>query len=148
MLHRRRRIAARVLAVGLLAATLSAVDSLTFPDTAEARCAGNGNPVNSTFSYNGTVRVSDDPVTGTCNGNQLYTADLRDRSADGNCVSVQFMETGIGWTTAASTCGGTERFEWRDRNDNSRVYQRFCLVQAGVCGWGTVIGGYGTNYGY
>lgn len=157
MLHRRRRLAARFLAVGLLAATLSAVDSMTFPDTAEARCAGNGNPVNSTFSYGGVVRVSDDPVTGTCNGNQLYTADLKDRnSADPYCVSVHFKETGINWTEAAYTCGGTVRFEWRDRNDNSRVYQQFCIYNPGtgflLCGWGTqggVLGQYyGTNYGY
>jgi hypothetical protein len=156
MLHRRRRLAARFLAVGLLAATLSAVDSLTFPDTAEARCAGNGNPVNSTFSYGGVVRVSDDPVTGTCNGNQLYTADLKDRRADGNCVEVWFYDAGGPWTQAASTCGGTVRFEWRDRNNNSRSYQQFCIYNPDTgffsCGWGTQAGVlgqyYGTNYGY
>jgi hypothetical protein len=158
MLHRRRRLAARFLAVGLLAATLSAVDSLTFPDTAEARCAGNGNPVNSTFSYFGEVRVSDDPVTGTCNGNQLYTADLIDRNPnDPYCVQVWFKETGIDWTIAKEICGGgTERFEWRDRNSNSRAYQAFCIRNPSsgyfTCGWGTqtsYLGRYyGTNYGY
>lgn len=90
MLHRRRWLAARFLAVGLLAATLSAVDSLASPTPAEARCAGNGNPVRSTFSYNGKVRVSETPVTGTCNGNNIYTGVLKDESRDANCVSIYF----------------------------------------------------------
>jgi hypothetical protein len=161
MNHRLLRLAARFLAVGLLAATLSMVDSLTFPDTAEARCAGNGNPVNSTMSYGGVVRVSDDPVTGTCNENQLYTAVLKDRRADGNCVEVFFGETvpgGIRWLRAAYTCGPDVRFEYRDINDNSRAYQTFCIYDRDTfatvaCGWGnstslTLGQYYGTNYGY
>lgn len=160
MLHRRRRLAARFLAVGLLAATLYTVDSLTFPDTAEARCAGNGNPVVSSFSYGGVVRVSEDPVTGTCNGNQTYTADLEDRRADGNCVEVWFREPGNpSWyrPPGGVTCGGTSRFEYGDLDGNSRVYETFCIYNrnTGVrvaCGWGTQAGDlgqyYGTNYGF
>jgi hypothetical protein len=154
MLHRRRRLAARFLAVGLLAATLSAVDSLAFPDTAEARCAGNGNPVVSSFSYGGTVRVSEDPETGTCNGTQLYTAVLEDRSADGNCVLVRFWEASIGWRVGAATCGPDMRFEYRDDNNNSRAYEQFCIWDDDppfiACGWGTQVGEqyYGVNYGY
>jgi hypothetical protein len=71
MLHRRRRLAASFLAIGLLAATLFTVDSLAFPDTAEARCNGVNNPVRSTFSYNGVLRVSETPVSGTCNANNV-----------------------------------------------------------------------------
>jgi hypothetical protein len=161
MLHRGHRLAARVLAVGLLAATLYAVDSLAFPDTAEARCAGTGNPVRSTFSYAGTVRVSETPVTGTCNNNQLYQGILKDEYRDGRCVSVLFKEADmVDWEIAETVCGvgETTPFEWRDRNDNSRVYQTFCAVDPGanpaaVCGWGTqastIVGRYyGTNYGF
>ena len=156
MLHRRRRLAARFLAIGLLAATLSAVDSLALPGTAEARCIGVGNPVRSTFSYNGTVRVSETPVTGTCNGNQAYSGTLKDERADGNCVSVWFMESATGgqWISPGSgyTCGGTSSFEWHDLNGNSRVYERFCLEDPDtgpfVCGWGSTINDFGTNYGY
>jgi hypothetical protein len=153
MLHRRRRLAARVLAVGLLAATLYTVDSLTFPDTAQARCAGNGNPIVSSFSYNGTVRVSEDPVTGTCNENQTYTAVLKDR-ADGNCALVRFWESSRGWYTAAATCGQPVEFSYRDDNNNSRAYEQFCIWDDNppfvACGWGTQVGEqyYGVNYGY
>jgi hypothetical protein len=45
MIHRRRRLAARFLAVGLLAAPLFTVDSVTSPRPAEARCNGVNNPV-------------------------------------------------------------------------------------------------------
>jgi hypothetical protein len=160
MLHRRRRLAVRLLAVGLLAVTLSAVDLLTFSDTAEARCAGNGNPVRSTFSYGGTVRVSETPLDGTCNGNNIYRGTLRDERADGNCVEVWFKETGTGgaWISppGGTACGGSSTFEWDDRNGNSRVYQTFCIHNPddgfSACGWGTQVGlmgqYFGENYGY
>jgi hypothetical protein len=73
MLHRGRRLAASLLGVGLLAATLFAVDSLTLPSPAEARCMGEGNPVYSWFSHAGAVRASETPGAGTCNGNNVYT---------------------------------------------------------------------------
>jgi hypothetical protein len=156
MLYRRRRLVARFLAIGLLAATLFTVDSLTFPDTAEARCAGTGNPVRSTFSYGGVVRVSETPVTGTCNGNQTYQGVIRDERADNNCVTVKFKEAGFDWMIpdGGTACGGTSTFEWHDFNDNSRVYQQLCISNPNTgfvaCGWGTQVGNqyYGTNYGY
>lgn len=159
MLDRGRRLAARLLAVGLLAATLCTVDSLALPSPAEARCAGNGNPVVSSMSYGGVVRVSEDPVTGTCNENQTYTAVLEDRSADGNCVHIFFRETGDTWRPVASSCGGPGvRFTYVDNNGNSRAYEMFCLVRDAppypivACGWGTSAGAFGqyfgTNYGY
>jgi hypothetical protein len=157
MLHRRRWLAARFLAVGLLAATLSAVDSLASPTPAEAHCAGNGNPVRSTFSYNGKVRVSETPVTGTCNGNNIYTGVLKDESRDANCVSIYFWEASTGWRKppGGQVCGkgNTSRFEWRDHNGNSRAYEQFCIFPDDgtpntVCGWGTLVGNSGVNYGY
>ena len=162
MAHRRHRLAARFLAISLLAATLYAVDSLASPSPAEARCTGINQPVKSTFVVGGRTVASETPLSGTCNGNQLYSGVLRDESADGYCVAVQFKETGIGWTPpspATQVCGDGDAltFEWRDRNSNSYVYQRFCIqpLSGGsyICGWGTGVGTYqsspyGVNQGF
>jgi hypothetical protein len=158
MLHRRRRLVARFLAISLLAATLFTVDSLTSPDTAEARCKGQGNPFWSYFSYNGAIRVSENPYDGTCNGNNIYTGLLKDESSDGLCVSVKFKEAGFDWMIpdGGTVCGygGTSRFEWRDINGNSLVYQQFCLANPNtgfaVCGWGNQVGNQysAQNWGY
>jgi hypothetical protein len=160
MLHRRHHLAARFLAISLLAATLYAVDSLASPSPAEARCTGVNQPVKSTFIVSGRTVASETPVTGTCNGNQLYSAVLRDESADGYCVYVQFKEVGIDWTPAVppgALCGGSASFEWRDGNSNSYVYEPFCIQPlsggAYTCGWGTGVGTYanspyGVNQGF
>jgi hypothetical protein len=159
MLHRLRRLAARLLAVGLLAATLFVADSLALPSPAEARCAGVNRPVRSTFTVD-VLRAYDSPLSGTCNGNQVYGAILYDARGDGFCVEVQFKETGIAWTRPAYglACGGSSYFEWRDRNGNSYSYQRFCIwsrVTGSVyCGWGDRFSAgygpspYGVNSGY
>jgi hypothetical protein len=155
MLHWLRRLAARFLAIGLLAATLFAVDSLTSPSPAEARCNGVNNPVTSNFYY-GSLRASETPGAGTCNGNNVYSGVVKDESQDGYCVSVWFKETGINWTRAGKVCtaGNTSEFHWTDRNGNSYVYERFCMEPASdpslpmICGWGSDKDGYGVNHGY
>lgn len=158
MIHRRHRLAARFLAIGLLAATLFTVDSLTAPSPAEARCNGVNNPVTSTFSYGGGVAVSETPRAGTCNGNDIYTGVLKDTRADGLCVSVWFHYPGQGWFKplgAGPVCGtgSTSTFEWNDTNDNSSVYQMFRLYRASNLdfvaeGWGTQQNTYGLNHGF
>ena len=146
MSHRGRRLAARFLAIGLLAATLFAVDSLASPSPAEARCKGINTPVYSWYGFAETVRASETPGAGTCNSNNIYTGVLKDEAADGLCAQVLFMEAGIGWTPAVpgGVCGygNTKSFQWRDRNDNSFAYQKFCLQKVNPpytvvgCGWG------------
>ena len=155
MSHRLRRLAARFLALSLLAATLFAVDSLASPSPAEARCTGVSHPVTSLFAWNGgSERVSETPTAGTCNRNNIYTGVLKDTRADGYCVSVWFKETGIEWTQAPGgyVCGSgsTSTFQWEDLNGNSTVYQQFCIESPSVaiCGWGNNTGGYATNSGY
>lgn len=155
---RRRRLAARLLAISLLAATLFTVDSLASPSPAEARCNGVNNPVKSTFSYGGYVVASETPRAGTCNGNNTYTGVLKDERADGYCVHVQFMEAGNPWLPPnpyGNVCGAgkTTTFDWDDVNGNSYVYQHFCIVRSSnndlvACGWGSTINGYGVNHGY
>jgi hypothetical protein len=158
MRHRRRRLAASFLTIGLLAATLYAIDSLALPSTAEARCMGVNNPVTSWFAWNGSKRVSETPGAGTCNGNNIYSGVVKDELADGYCVEVQFKETGIDWTIpdggAVCGSGNTSSFQWNDLNNNSYVYQRFCIwpisnpAVTTACGWGNDTGGYAANSGY
>jgi hypothetical protein len=162
MLHRRGRLAARFLAISLLAATLFTVDSVTSPSPAEARCVGVNNPVRSTYSYSGYLRASDTPGAGTCNNNDIYTGVLKDERADGYCVIVQFEITGQGWflpTPPGSgiVCGAgqTKTFQWNDTNNNHQANQRFCIQQASngtivACGWGSdsSSGAKALNYGF
>lgn len=160
MSHRRRRLAARLLAISLLAATLFTVDSLASPSPAEARCAGVNHPVTSTMNYNGYKRVSETPGGGTCNNNDLYTGVLKDERADGLCVVVQFEIPNQGWflpqngTSIVCGVGNTGRFEWNDTNDNHQSYQRFCVTTTDyiivACGWGNSIepGAKGLNHGF
>jgi hypothetical protein len=85
---RRRRLAASFRTVGLVAATLFTVDSLTLPSLAEARCNGVNNPVWSNFYYDGHLRASETPGAGTCNANNTYSGVLKDERADGYCMAV------------------------------------------------------------
>ena len=156
MFDRPRRLAASLLAVGLLAATLFAVDALALPTHAEARCMGDRNPVQSWFNPGGGVAVSETPGAGTCNGNNVYSGVIKDERADGYCVFVEFKETDLAWTIpdngAVCGYGNTASFQWRDNNNNSRVYEHLCLLGessgAIICGWGTRQLGYATNWGY
>jgi hypothetical protein len=162
MSHRGRRLAARFLAIGLLAATLFTVDSLASPSPAEARCKGVNTPVYSWFSPGEGVAASETPGTGTCNGNNIYSGTLKDEKADGYCVYVLFMEAGHPWLTARPrVCGNgnTGTFQWEDANGNSYVYEKFCLQQVNppydtvACGWGNDVefpghDVYAVNWGY
>jgi hypothetical protein len=165
MSHRGRRLAARFLVLGLLAATLFAVDSLASPSPAEARCKGVDTPVYSWFSPGEGVAASETPGTGTCNGNNIYSGTLKDEKSDGYCVYVLFMETGTGWLTPDSdppgrVCGNgnTKTFQWTDFNGNSRAYEKFCLQTLNppyesICGWGNDVEFpghevYALNWGY
>jgi hypothetical protein len=156
MLHRHRRLAARLLAVSLLAATLYAVDALAAPSPAEARCKGVNTPVYSWFSPGEGVAASETPGTGTCNNNNIYSAVVKDEKADGYCVWVLFRETGTPWRTVGSrVCGkgNTTTIQYEDFNGNSRADQKFCLQTLNppyesICGWGNSIEGYALNWGY
>jgi hypothetical protein len=155
MSHPLRRLAARFLAISLLAATLFAVDSLASPSPAEARCTGVNSPVYSWFAYGGGVAASETPAAGTCNGNNTYTGVLKDERQDGWCAGVRFREVGYPFITIAVVCGAgnTERFEWTDGNGNSRAYQQLCLHRESnqsqfFCGWGNDPDAYATNWGY
>jgi hypothetical protein len=158
MTNRRRRLAARLLAVALLAATLTTVGSLTSPTPAEARCDGPGREFRSTFSYGGKLRASETPLNGTCNENNNYRGILKDESQDGYCVSVWFREGSDPWIQAYNgrVCGvgNTAAFDWVDGYlNNSRAYERLCIEDPldgflVACGWGSELNAYGTNWGF
>jgi len=162
MSHRHRRLAARFLTISLLAATLFTADSLASPSPAEARCDGVNNPIWSNFVW-GYLRASETPSAGTCNGNNVYTGVLKDERADGYCVSVWFKGEGYPWVSPSGgrVCGAgnTSTFQWIDRNENSYVYERFCVEESStgnipICGWGNQPPGnlndspYGVNHGF
>jgi hypothetical protein len=144
--------------IGLLAATLFTVDSVTSRSPAEARCMGVNNPVTSWFAFEGIQRVSETPGAGTCNGNNIYSGVVKDERQDGFCAGVFFKETGSGgWGTPPGgvICGvgHTSSFQWEDTNGNSYVYQRLCVLRASnlvivACGWGNSLDGYAANSGY
>jgi hypothetical protein len=166
MTHRLRRLTARFLAIGLFAATLFTVDSLAAPSPAEARCDGVNNPVTSWLSYGGVVVASETPGHSTCNGNNTYSGVIKDRRQDGYCVMVEFREAGRDWSQGlpfgGRVCGSgnTSNFQYDDVNDNSYVYQHFCIYRSSnfeivACGWGdryappSPTGGpYGVNHGF
>jgi hypothetical protein len=162
MIRRGHRLAARFLAIGVLAATLFTVDSLASPSPAEARCKGVDTPVYSWFAYGGGVAASETPGTGTCNNNNIYSGTLKDTRADGLCVYVLFMEAGHPWVTASTrVCGNgnTGTFQWEDVNGNHQAYEKFCLQQLNspydtvACGWGNDVDYpdrpvYALNWGY
>lgn len=156
MSHRRRRLAARFLAIGLFAATLFTVDSLAASRPAEARCIGEDNPVQSWWKYLYVVRATETAGFDTCDKNNYYTGFLKDESADGYCVSVWFLEADLtSWQLAGRVCGvgKTVSVTWQDRNGNSTVYEQFCVDPVSnprhyICGWGNGLDNYATNYGY
>jgi len=155
MISRSRRFGTSLVALGLLAATLFAVQSLATPGTAEARCNGVTKPVRSNFVWGGVERVSETPRTNTCDGNQTYTATLRDEAQDGYCVSVWFEDAGyISRSSAVCGNGNYLVFASTDINGNSYSYEWFCVHPAShpgdiaACGWGGAVDGYGVNHGY
>ena len=166
MSNRLRRLAAKSLAVALLAATLFVADSLTSPSPAEARCVGVNHPAKSDLRWGPTyIRVTETPAAGTCNGNQTYTTTLRKESIDDYCAELWIKDGNEPWTNYLEVCLYHEEirnWSYRDVNGNSRFYQQFCLRGRSpgvfpqlVCGWGTEIGysvgagsPYGTNYGF
>lgn len=161
MMHRRHRLAARFLAISLLAATLFTVDSVASPSSAEARCGGVNNPMWSYLRFNTQIRVSENAHAETCNNNDLYTGVLKDEYQDNMCAIVQFEIPGQGWffpqKGSGIVCGkgNTSTFEWNDTNDNHQTYERLCIAYAHnleivACGWGNDIspGAKGLNFGF
>src|SRR5688572_14841628 len=69
-----RKVRVAVAMLGLVASM--AVVQLAFPGAAQARCNG-GSGTTSTLIWGGDVVVSEQPLTGTCNGNNSYQGRFR-----------------------------------------------------------------------
>ncbi|RZS34027.1 hypothetical protein EV193_110177 [Herbihabitans rhizosphaerae] len=146
----RHRFASALMVTGLLTAGLFTVASTASPGTAQARCDGR-NQIRSDYWTGGVRRAYEDPVGGTCDGNNYYQGDLVDPVRDGACVEVQFLDGSVPWTRAADgrSCvtGARQRFWHRDVNGTSAAWERFCADQYG-CGWGRNGESQGLNHGY
>lgn len=131
-----QRFASGLLATGLLTAGLFTAAAVTSPTEAHARCNG-GSGIVSDYWTGGVRRAVEDPISGTCNGNSTYQAELIDPVTDGACASVQFMDGGNPWLTDTTSCttGARVPFSYRDVNGNSNAWERFCVEEYG-CGWG------------
>src|SRR5215468_5245527 len=70
--------------------------SVAAPGIASARCAGQGNEIRSTLVVDGQEYVAERPDTGTCNGNNTYTAHFAAK-VSGLRASVWIQNNGT-WT--------------------------------------------------
>lgn len=133
---RKHRVRALTATLGLLAATALA---LVAPGPARAACVG-GNEFTHSLIVEGTVYVVEDPVNGTCNGNDYYQSTFRSLFP-GWRASV-FIQNNSRWT---GHYGGydtnTYFMSYEDNNSNSRIM--LCLDNMSIwyCGWGS-------NYDY
>jgi hypothetical protein len=106
--------------IGLLAAfTLTMV---AFPGAAQARCNGASELTNLFNAPAGSV--TENPVNGTCNGNDFYQSDFSS-SANGWRASIHIQNNGLwsGWYGGYDT--NTYHMEYRDDNSNSLIHM--CL---------------------
>jgi hypothetical protein len=154
-----RRLRAAVAVGVLVPATFMAV-SVALPGVAQARCVGS-TPVTSTLVVLGTTYVSETPVSGACNGNNLYHATARSFFA-GWRASVWIQNGGL-WTRHSGSFT-TTAFSYSYTDDNSHSLMVLCLddgVSTSFCGWGihsvVTVGGppvgwdytfYGVNSGF
>lgn len=134
-------------AAGALLVTF-AMQSMALPGTAEARCRGHNNPINSTLVVNGTTYVTEDPAAGTCNSNGHYTARFRSHF-DGWFASVHFRQTPTSDSTTHVFRGqpGTSWHEYEFHEDDRYNLMTLCLSSGSpdgptagritYCGWGS-----------
>jgi hypothetical protein len=128
---RTTRIQAISATIGLLASV--GLSLVAFPGAAQARCNGGTELTN---YFNTPVgSVSENPVTGTCNGNNFYASDYGS-TVNGWRASIHIQNNGL-WS---SWYGGYDtnsyHMEYRDNNSNSLIHM--CLDDAVTfyCGQG------------
>jgi hypothetical protein len=105
------------------------------PGAAHARCDGVGDEITSTLIIGGVVAVSEQPITGTCNDNNLYQGRFRSHYS-GWRASV--WTAGQTWTGFAGPYGTA--WESYAFNDGEGIdVMHLCLDNGTTwyCGWGT-----------
>jgi hypothetical protein len=156
MLNRRRGLRAVIATMGLIGSIL--VVQATLQGAAHARCSGPDNEITSTLIINGSVAVSEVPVTGTCNGNHFYQANYRSHYA-GWRASVWLENNG--WVGRFGNYN-TAWYYYQLNDGGSAIPGtaaiHLCLDDGTTwyCGWGDDynVGNavnhnlYGTNYGF
>jgi hypothetical protein len=129
----RRLRAATVL--GLLAPALFMAGSVALPGVAEARCVGSTS-VTSTLNVFGSTYVSETPVAGTCNGNNLYQGTFYSHY-QGWRATVWIQNGGL-WKPYYGGYNNTTVYSYSFTDDNSHSLMSLCLDNRTVswCGWG------------
>jgi hypothetical protein len=118
--------------IGLLAAfTLTMV---AFPGAAQARCNGASELTNLFITSDGTV--TENPVNGTCNGNDFYASDYSS-DTNGWRASIHIQNNGLWSSWYGGYDTNTYHLEYRDNNSNSLIHM--CLDNGFTfhCGQGT-----------
>ena len=130
------RIRALTTLLGLVAA---AGLSVVVPGTAHAACVAAVESTN-TLVRNGTVYVTENPVNGTCNGNNFFQSYFSSAFA-GWRASVHIQNNGR-WT---SHYGGydTNSYYMTYEDDNTYSLIMLCLDNGTSfwCGWGSIVDG-------
>jgi len=133
------RVRSTFLAGGLLAPLLLTVLTVVAPSIAEARCTGPGTETISTMSYNGLLRVEENPVNGTCDGDNVYRSQIRSRV--GLWTAVPYIQNGGIWSPKGSASELNVWTPYQYTDTNSYSYIMLCAHNPGktnwICGWGS-----------
>jgi len=142
-----------------IASVAFAVVSVAAPGIASARCAGQGNEVRSTLVVDGQEYVAESPDTGSCNGNNTYSAHFAAK-VSGLRASVWIQNNGV-WTPHYGSGYNMSGNNYSYTDNNSNSLMTLCVDDGidAICGWGTdwVFGAgyfpvdvapYGVNYGF
>ncbi|GAA3238810.1 hypothetical protein ACFO1B_10065 [Dactylosporangium siamense] len=138
MIRRRIRVRAVTVTLGLLAA---AAISLATPGAAHAVCSA-GTELTNTLVVNGTVYVTENPVNGTCNGNDYYQTNYTSAFA-GWRASVHVQNNGVWEGHYGGYDTNTYYLDYTDNNSNSLI--TLCLNNAAETAWYC---GFGSSYTY
>jgi hypothetical protein len=126
-----------VVVTALVSATFL-VQSAAGTGVAWARCAGVGHEVVSNLVLNGQLLINERPDSGTCNGNNTYSATFRNETGDPSWRATVWIENNNVWTPHS---GGfdTAAHAYSYTDNNSSSLMSLCLDNGSVAfsGWGT-----------
>jgi hypothetical protein len=129
------RIRTFTMIVGLLAVV--ALTVVSFPAAAQARCVGQNSETTSRLKVAGTTYATEDPLSGTCNGNTLFRTYIQS-NLPGWRVSLH-LKSGSTWYIYYGSGYDTNLnyVEFNDSNSHSLIH--LCVdngLGLYLCGWG------------
>jgi len=135
VLNRYRSLRAVIAMMSLIGSMLAVQAAL--PGAAHARCSGADNELTSTLVINGVVAVSEVPLTGTCNENNLHRANFRSHYA-GWRASVWLERNGwVGYYGPYGTAWDDYEFNDSSSAIPGTAAMHLCLDNGTTwyCGW-------------